>query len=101
MFKCLGSFVLKAFLALNLVKIPEKMKNTNLTIKTYFQNQRLQGIERNWKQSSVANPVRVGGGYQLLTHPPIFFRFYYNPLLKKLFAQPFPLHQPDKKNWPV
>ena len=101
MFKCLGSLVLRAFLALNLVKIPEKMKNTNLTIKTYFQNQRLQGIKRNWKQSSVPNPVRVGGGYQVWTHPPIFFRFYYNPLLIKLFAQPFPLHQPDKKIWPV
>ena len=25
-----------------------------------------------WKQSSVANPVRVGGGYQLWTHPQIF-----------------------------
>ena len=89
MFKCLGSFVLKAFLALNLVKIPEKMKNRNLTIKPHFQNQRLQGIKRNWKQSSVANPVRLGGGYQLWTHPPIFFfqillytctNFFYNLL---------------------
>ena len=25
------------------------------------------------KQSSVANPLRVGGQYQVWTHPPIFF----------------------------
>ena len=58
MFRCLGCLVLKAFLALNLVKIPKKMKNRNLTIKTHFQNQRLQGIKRNWKQSSVAKSGR-------------------------------------------
>ena len=23
-----------------------------------------------WKQSSVANPARVGGGYRVWTHPP-------------------------------
>ena len=28
-----------------------------------------------WKQSSVANPVRVGGGYQVWTHLPNFLGF--------------------------
>ena len=54
-----------------------------------------------WKQSSVANPVTVGGGISGMDTPSKFLRFFYIPALKKMFAQPSPLHQPEKKNWPV